>query len=221
MAAREEGGPEVLLTLTHPRTYTARRRADTDAHVTPTAHTADVPVVRTDRGGDVTYHGPGQLVAYPVVALAHARAVRHHVEALEASVVDVARSYGVDARPATARPSGAPRTGPPRTGVWVGDDKLAAIGVRVTGRTTSHGLALNVDPDLRDFAGIVPCGIRDGGICSLASLGVDAGLTEVRERLVGALCARLGRRGVDTAPHDLGVPPPSLPSAVRAAGGAA
>ena len=188
VAAREADAiDDVVLGLSHPPVYTAGRRADIDAHVLRTPATRHIPLVQTDRGGDVTYHGPGQIVVYPVVKLPHAKAVRPYVAALERAVVSVVAPLGIEARGATidgfGRSGGRRR---PRTGVWVGDEKLAAIGIRVTGRTTSHGLALNVDPDMDHFAGIVPCGIRDGRVCSLASLGVPAA-----ERDTGVLVRRL------------------------------
>ncbi len=183
---------DVVLTLTHDPVYTAGRHADLAANLRGSTGVRVVPV---DRGGDVTYHGPGQLVAYPVVKLADAKAVRAYVDALVDACVRTARSYGVDARPDGDRP-----------GVWVGRDKLAAVGVRVDRRVTSHGLAFNVDPDLAEFsAGIVPCGIADAGVCSLASLGVDTTLDEVRHRLVAALGDTLGRRLQSATPADLGL----------------
>ena len=201
--AREAGEmDEVLLTLTHPPVYTAGRRADVESHVRATPKTRDIPVVHVDRGGDVTYHGPGQLVVYPILGLAHAKAVRGYVEALERAVVDVAASYGVAAFAATG--GGQPRSRP-RTGVWVGDAKLAAIGIKVSGRTTSHGLSLNVAPDLEHFAGIVPCGIADAGVCSLASLGVETTMDEVRIRLVAQLAKALDRAVEHVHPADLGL----------------
>jgi lipoate-protein ligase B len=182
---------DVLLTLTHDPVYTAGRRADVDRNV---LGTRSIRVVEVERGGDVTYHGPGQLVAYPITELAHAKAVRPFVEALEEACVRTAASFGLPARPDRQR-----------TGVWVGGDKLAAIGIKVTGRITSHGLAFNVDPDLADFAGIVPCGISDGGVCSLASLGVDTTLGEVRRRLVAHLGDTLGRQVQPANAADLGL----------------
>jgi lipoyl(octanoyl) transferase len=182
---------DVLLTLTHDPVYTAGRRADVGRHV---LGTRGIRVVGVERGGDVTYHGPGQLVAYPIIELSHAKAVRPFVEALEEACVRTAASFGVAARPDRGR-----------TGVWVGDHKLAAIGIKVTGKTTSHGLAFNVDPDMDDFAGIVPCGIPDGGVCSLASLGVDTTVGEVRHRLVAHLGDTLGRRVRTASMRDLGL----------------
>ena len=197
---------DVLLTLTHPAVYTAGRRADVEAHVRPTPATRDIPVIRVDRGGDVTYHGPGQLVAYPILRLPQAKAVRPYVEALERAVVGLAASYGITAGGATTGDAVGPRDGGrPRTGVWVADAKLAAIGIRVRGRTTSHGIAVNVDPDLSHFDGIVPCGIPDAGVCSLASLGVSASIEDVEPRLVAQLSRALDRRVQRVSPADLGL----------------
>jgi lipoyl(octanoyl) transferase len=170
---------DVLLVCEHERVYTAGRHADVDAHV---RHTGGIPVVHVDRGGDVTYHGPGQVVIYPIIRLAGPRRVRAYVTAIERACSTVAAGYGVAAHTDDRRP-----------GIWVGDDKLAAIGVRIQRGATSHGLAFNVDPDLADFDGIVPCGIHDGGVCSLASLGVTTTVEQVARRLVTALSAALDR----------------------------
>ena len=194
VAARvEDEIDDVLLTCEHDRVYTAGRHADVEAHV---LGTTDIRVVRIDRGGDVTYHGPGQVVAYPILRLTGPKRVRAYVEALEESCVRTAASFGVDARPDRAR-----------TGVWVGNDKLAAIGVRIERAVTSHGLALNVATDLHDFDGIVPCGLHDAGVCSLRSLGVDTSVEEVRRRLVAHLGTTLRRPLQAAAPRDLGLVP--------------
>jgi lipoyl(octanoyl) transferase len=195
VAARARGEvPDVLLALEHDPVYTAGRRADVAANVLGDTGIRVVPV---ERGGDVTYHGPGQLVVYPIVLLRHAKAVRPFVEALEEACVRTARAFGVEARPQPA----------PRTGVWVGDDKLVAIGIKIDGRVTSHGLAFNVTTDLADYAGIVPCGIPDAGVCSLSSLGVRASVADVRRRLVAELAATLDRDMRRVAPGDL---PPAV-----------
>lgn len=190
---------DVLLTLTHDPVYTAGRHADLAHNL---LGDVGVRVVEVERGGDVTYHGPGQLVAYPIVKLDDAKAARAYVDALVDACVRTARSYGVDARPDHERP-----------GVWVGTDKLAAVGVRIANRVTTHGLAFNVDPDLGQFrAGIVPCGISDAGVCSLASLGVDADLEQVRRRLVTHLADTLGRRVQAATPADIGLFRTAVPS---------
>lgn len=197
VARLEDRVGDVLLTLEHDRVYTAGRRADIVANV---LGTRDIPVVRVDRGGDVTYHGPGQLVAYPVVRLRSSKQVRPYVEGLQEACVRVAADFGVRARPSTRSATGA---GGRRTGVWVGDEKLAAVGVRVHQGVTSHGLAFNVTTNLDDFGGIVPCGIADAGVCSLRSLGVEATVQQVRARLVEHLADLLGRRPRPALPAHL------------------
>ena len=184
VAAHRAGtGSDVVLALTHDRVYTAGRRANVERHVLGSV--PGIRVVRIDRGGDVTYHGPGQVVVYPILRLAHPKAARPYVAALEQACVDVAASYGLPAAPDPRRP-----------GVWVGPDKLAAVGVRINGGVTSHGLAFNVAPDLADFGGLVPCGITEGGVTSLQHLGVEASVEEVRDRLVTALAAALRREPI-------------------------
>jgi lipoyl(octanoyl) transferase len=190
-ARQDDEIDDVLLTLEHDPVYTAGRHADLARNL---LGTTDIRVVEIDRGGDVTYHGPGQLVAYPIMRLADPKAVRPYVEALESACIEVAASYGIGAR--------ADRE---RTGVWVGEEKLVAIGIRVERGVTSHGLAFNVAPDLSHYAGIVPCGIRDAGVCSLASLGVGATVGEVRNRLVPLLADRLRRTPQPARPVDLGL----------------
>jgi lipoate-protein ligase B len=183
---------DVLLTLTHDSVYTAGRHADLTTNL---LSDVGVRVIEVERGGDLTYHGPGQLVAYPILKLRDSKAVRPYVEALVEACVRTAASYGLDARGDAVRP-----------GVWVGRDKLAAVGVRVAGKVTFHGLAFNVDPDLDLFgAGIIPCGIADAGVCSLQSLGVETTMDEVRRRLVAFLSELLERPLQPSTPADLGL----------------
>lgn len=181
---RRHGGGDVLVTLQHPPVFTLGRRSD-PANVlwSPAERAArGIELHRVDRGGDVTYHGPGQLVAYPILRLAGSRAVVPYVRALEEVCIRAVARLGVRAQ----RVDG-------RTGVWVGQRKLAAIGVRVAAPgITSHGLALNVAPDLAHFDGIVPCGIADAGVCSLRSLGVEVGVPDVRRLLVAGFAAVFG-----------------------------
>jgi lipoyl(octanoyl) transferase len=191
-AARSDDAiDDVLLSLEHDPVYTAGRHANVGQHV---LGTTGIRVVRIDRGGDVTYHGPGQLTVYPIMKLADGKRARGYVEALEQACIATAASYGISARSDRRR-----------TGVWVGERKLAAIGVRVARRVTSHGLGFNVTTTLEHFAGIVPCGIRDAGVCSLRSLGVDATVDQVRHRLVAELGRTLGRRLQFVTPADLGL----------------
>lgn len=171
---RDAVGDTVLL-LEHPPVYTLGRRA-TMEHVLLDAEqraTAGIDVVEVDRGGDVTYHGPGQLVVYPIVRLAGQRHVVDFVRALEQIAIVALASLEV---------VGVRRDG--LTGVWVGRDKIVAIGVRVgAGGVTSHGLALNVTPDLTHFGGIVPCGLATEGVTSLAALGRSTLMTAAREAM--------------------------------------
>lgn len=168
---------DTVLLLDHPRVYTAGKRADEANLVFDAAERArrGIELFHVDRGGDFTYHGPGQLVAYPILALDGPRVV-DYVRALEAVCIRVLASYGV----AGERVDGF-------TGVWVGDTKVVAIGVRVSaGGVTQHGFAMNVTTDLGDFDGIVPCGIADRGVASLTSLGVDTDVDEAGRRVRAA-----------------------------------
>ena len=170
-AARVAGeGPDTLLLLEHPSVYTAGKR--TEPHERPFDGT---PVIDVDRGGKITWHGPGQLVGYPIVRLPDPVDVVAHVRRLEGALIDVCADLGV----ATERVDG-------RSGVWVRADargpdrKIAAIGVRVARGVTMHGFALNCDCDLGAFGGIIPCGIPDAGVTSLsAELGRDVPVAEV------------------------------------------
>ncbi|MGH3786096.1 MAG: lipoyl(octanoyl) transferase LipB [Pseudonocardiaceae bacterium] len=173
-AARAEGtGPDVLLLLEHPSVYTAGRRT------TPAERPDDgTPVIDVDRGGKITWHGPGQLVGYPLVALAEPVDVIDYVRRLEQALIAVCTELGLD----TGRISG-------RSGVWLAADpatgrperKIAAIGVRVSRGVTMHGFALNCQPDLTAFDRIVPCGIVDAGVTSIAAeLGRPVSVAQVR-----------------------------------------
>ena len=188
--ARVAGGPDTLLLLEHPAVYTAGKR--TEAHERPRDGT---PVVDTDRGGKITWHGPGQLVGYPVIGLAEPLDVVNYVRRLEQSLISVCAELGVDA----GRVEG-------RSGVWVAADgpgparKIAAIGIRVARGTTLHGFALNCDCELSAYASIVPCGIADAEVTSLsAELGRRVGVDDLRARVAAAVCDALdGRLPVST-----------------------
>ncbi|MFB9318399.1 lipoyl(octanoyl) transferase LipB [Cryptosporangium minutisporangium] len=162
-AARVAGEiPDTVLLLQHPDVYTAGRRTEDGER--PFDGT---PVVDVDRGGKITWHGPGQLVGYPIVQLPRPLDVVAYVRRIEGLLIEVCAEFGL----ATTRVEG-------RSGVWVPADhrgpdrKIAAIGVRVSRRVTMHGFALNCNPDLAAFGRIVPCGIQDAGVTSLtAELG--------------------------------------------------
>jgi lipoyl(octanoyl) transferase len=171
-------GPDTLLLLEHPAVYTAGKR--TLPHERPFDGT---PVIDVDRGGKITWHGPGQLVGYPIVALPDPVDVVAHVRRMEQALMAVCSGVGV----ATALVEG-------RSGVWVladdrgPDRKVAAIGVRVARGVTMHGFALNCDPDMAAFSNMVPCGIPDAGATSLtAELGRDVPVGEVIDAVEGAM----------------------------------
>jgi len=175
---------DTVVLLEHPPVYTLGRRA-TAEHVLLDAEAlsaAGIDLVAVDRGGDVTYHGPGQLVVYPIIRLAGQRHVVDFVRALEDVAIGTLAHLGVRA----GRREGL-------TGVWVGREKIVAIGVRVAaGGVTSHGLALNVAPDLAHFGGIVPCGLATEGVTSLAALGNGATMDEAAAAMRDALGEVLG-----------------------------
>lgn len=179
------GAADRLFLLEHPDVVTIGR-GGSERHVLIDAESArrlGVTVVETDRGGDVTYHGPGQLVGYPILALPEGRRDLHrYLRDLEEALIDTLAAYGV-------------RGGrvPGRTGVWVAGAKVAAIGVRVTRWVTSHGFALNVTTDLDRFRWIVPCGIEACRVTSLEALtGRRVPLPEVAAVAAGALAGRFG-----------------------------
>jgi lipoate-protein ligase B len=149
-------GEDTLLLLEHPPVFTLGRGGDERHLLNPRR----VPVYRVGRGGDVTFHGPGQLVGYPILDLTrHGRDVHSYLRALEAVLIAVLAEYGLRAQ----RKDGL-------TGVWVGEKKIASIGVGVRRWVTYHGFALNVDPDLSYFADIVPCGLAGIRMTSMAQL---------------------------------------------------
>src|SRR5690349_10720970 len=170
--------PDTLLLLEHPHVITlgVKARGTTTNIIVPTEELSarGVELFDTGRGGDVTYHGPGQLVGYPIVDLnPDRRDVHRYVRDLEEVLIRTVADYGI----AAGRVQGL-------TGVWVGDEKLAAIGVRISRWITSHGFALNVSTDLEYFGLIVPCGIADRGVTSLERLtGRTLAPQQIEERV--------------------------------------
>src|SRR5918998_2767769 len=165
--------PDVVLLLEHPPVYTKGRRTTADELPMGEEWYAmqGIDVCETDRGGRVTYHGPGQLVAYPIMAVDR---VADFVHRMEAAIVSALADEGVVAEPRDT----------PFTGVWAGERKIASIGVRVRGGVSMHGLAVNVDNDLRPFEWIVPCGIDQVRVTSLsAETGRTPSLPCFRKRL--------------------------------------
>lgn len=183
-AVRAENAPELVWLVEHPPLYTAGTSAQAQDLLTPSRF----PVYQSGRGGEYTYHGPGQRVAYAMLDLkARGSDVRRFVWQLEEWVIRTLQRFNVQ---------GERREG--RVGIWVRrdggrEDKIAAIGVRVRRWVTFHGIAINVDPDLEHFSGIVPCGIQEHGVTSLADLGypvrmedVDVALKEAFDEVFGA-----------------------------------
>ena len=162
-ARKRNEAPDTLLLLEHPHVITlgrAAKRANILADEQTRAEKS-IELFETGRGGDVTYHGPGQLVGYPIISLAPDRQdVRRYVRDLQEVLVRTARDFGVAAEP----------RGGEYVGVWVGDEKLAAIGIRLSRWVTMHGFAFNVTTNLDYFKLIVPCGIPDHGVTSLAKI---------------------------------------------------
>lgn len=194
--ARKAGSiPDQLLLLQHPPVITlgVKARSDrTNVLATPEAlERQGVELFETGRGGDVTYHGPGQLVGYPILDLRPDRCdVHKYVRDMEEALIRVAAAFGI----ASGRVPGL-------TGVWVGNEKLAAIGVRISRWVTSHGFAFNVSTDLTHFDLIVPCGILDKGVTSLERLlGRAVPMREVEDAAAESFARVFARQLVETAP---------------------
>jgi lipoyl(octanoyl) transferase len=181
-ASVRNGGPEALALLQHEPVYTFGRHpryehllAGSDA-----LRARGAALVESDRGGDITFHGPGQLVAYPILDLkARRMGPRAYVHALEESTIRALAAFGVAGERSTGRP-----------GVWVGGAKIAAVGVRVQSGVSTHGLALNVDTDLSWYDAIVPCGISDASVTSIERvLSFSPGIASVRDVFVKTFAA--------------------------------
>jgi lipoyl(octanoyl) transferase len=193
------GGPERLLLLEHDPVYTIGRRGTLD-HLTASPaelRAAGASAYRVDRGGDITYHGPGQLVGYPILSLGDTPDVVAYVRSLEDGLRATLAEFGITSRTIDGK-----------TGVWVElpdhrDAKIAAIGVRVSRGVTRHGFALNVDTDLAAFTRMIPCGFMHE-VASFARLGVRASVTDVAAVCAARLAERLGR----TIVWDAAVPTP-------------
>ncbi|TME74581.1 MAG: lipoyl(octanoyl) transferase LipB [Chloroflexi bacterium] len=175
--ARRAGlAPDTLILLEHPHTYTIGRSGTRD-HVFLTESelaARGITCLDVDRGGDVTYHGPGQLVGYPIFDLGPQPDVGRYLRNLEDCLIETLADFGI----AAGRLSG-------YTGVWIGDRKIAAIGVKVSQGVTTHGFALNVSTDLSLFTHILPCGIPDKGVTSMAlEVGRAPAMTEVEARVM-------------------------------------
>jgi lipoyl(octanoyl) transferase len=179
--------PDTLLLLQHPHVLTVGVKKDGRSHILASPEklqTLGVDVFETGRGGDVTYHGPGQLVGYPILDLnPDRRDVHRYVRDLEEVMIRVCAEYGLDA----GRVKGF-------SGAWIADEKIGAIGVRISRWITSHGFAFNVTTDVDFFNLIVPCGIAERGVTSLAAkLGQAPAMSEVEDRFVASFAAVFDR----------------------------
>jgi lipoate-protein ligase B len=164
--------PDTLLFVEHPHVYTLGRSGQ-EVNVLAVR---EVPVIRTSRGGDVTYHGPGQMVVYPIIDLRSKlrKEVHRYLRNLETSIIRTLKDFGLD---------GMRR--PPYTGIWIDNRKIAAIGIAVRRGITFHGLALNVNTDLAYFNRIIPCGLRWADVTSMArELGAEQDQSKIRSRFL-------------------------------------
>ena len=175
---RDESTPDEVWFVEHPPVFTMGLNASQEHLLAP----GDIPVVQIDRGGQVTFHGPGQLMIYPLIDLRRANiGVRTLVTALEQCVVDLAADFDV----AAAARANAP-------GVYVASDKLASVGLRIRRGSSFHGMALNVDVDFEPFSRINPCGYADLKMTDLHTLGIDVNLEESANRILPYLLSHLG-----------------------------
>ena len=179
---RTGAAPETLLLLQHPHTYT-RGRLASDTHLLLDAATLGalgIEVVETDRGGLITYHGPGQLVAYPIIRLRGRSGPHWYVRTLEQVIINSLAEFDLAAITVDGL-----------TGVWTADQqrKISAIGVKIAGGIAYHGFAINVSPDLRMFDGIVPCGIHDRMVTSMAAeLAVPPSMDDIADAVANQFC---------------------------------
>lgn len=160
-----DGAPEQLMFVEHPPLYTAGTSANIETDV---LGTYNFPVIKTGRGGQITYHGPGQRVLYPILDLkTRGRDIKKYICDLQKWIKLTLSDFGIDAHCDD------------EIGVWVGNKKIAAIGVRVRKWVTFHGVALNIDPDLDHYKGIIPCGIADKGVTSMIECGFSGTMEDV------------------------------------------
>ena len=202
LRARRQAGelPDLLLLLEHPPTYTVGRRAAAEELPFPREFYAakGIEVHGTDRGGRITYHGPGQLVGYPIMA---APDVIEHLRAMERAIVAALAEAGVGSR-------GRVQDGPDYTGVWTQERKIASLGVHVSRGISTHGFAVNVENDLEPFGWVVACGLPDVQMTSIAAetAGAGEGLACFRKRMAFAFCREHGARQRIVTPARLGLP---------------
>ena len=176
--SREAHAPDEIWFVQHPPVFTLGQAGKVEHLLTP----GDIPVVHSDRGGQVTYHGPGQLVCYLLIDVRRRKlGVRDLVTAIEQSIVQLIKAYGVVSESKREAP-----------GVYVNGRKLAALGLRIRKGCSYHGLSLNVDMDLKPFSNINPCGFEGLEVIDMKRLGIDRSMTEVREALTDILIRQIG-----------------------------
>lgn len=176
--SREAHAPDEIWFVQHPPVFTLGQAGKVEHLLTP----GDIPVVHSDRGGQVTYHGPGQLVCYLLIDVRRRKlGVRDLVTAIEQSIVQLIKAYGVVSESKREAP-----------GVYVDGRKLAALGLRIRKGCSYHGLSLNVDMDLEPFSNINPCGFEGLEVIDMKRLGIDRSMTEVREALTDILIRQIG-----------------------------
>ncbi len=184
--------PDTLLLLEHPHVYTLGKAADKNNLIAETRFIKEhgISVYETDRGGDVTYHGPGQIVGYAILNLAEWKKDAHeYLRAIEETVMKTCAEYGTE----TTRH-------PKYTGVWAGENKICAIGVKISRWITMHGFALNVSTNLEIFEGIIPCGIREKGVTSLErETGKNLSLADVKKTLLKNFAETFGYEKIEPA----------------------
>ena len=186
---QRQGIADILLFVEHPHVYTIGRGGDLNNVLAA----QDVPLHRTSRGGDVTYHGPGQLVVYPIIDLRSKlrRDVHRYVRHLEMAAIETLQDFGLEAK-----------RRPPYTGIWIDDRKIAAIGIAVRRCITFHGLALNVNTDLSYFNRIVPCGLSWADVTSMAKeLGNELSARNVRESFLRHFAELFGYAEIEVISH--------------------
>jgi lipoate-protein ligase B len=169
-----------LLLVEHFPVYTLGKNTPREHLLTKESD--NISIIQTDRGGDITFHGPGQLVGYPILDLnQYKRSITWYMRELEQLIIDVLKEYDIN----TERKKGL-------TGVWVKGKKIAALGVRISKWVTMHGFSLNINPDLKYYQGIIPCGIKDYGVTSMADLlGNDVpDMSEIKDTLVQHFIAK-------------------------------
>jgi lipoyl(octanoyl) transferase len=189
--------PDLMLLLEHAPVYTLGRRSQPGELPLPEEHyrARGIDVVRTRRGGKLTYHGPGQLVGYPIV---HVTDVPAYVDAMQRALIAALADAGIEARS---------REGLQHTGVWVGDRKIASIGVHVSRGVSMHGFALNVTNDLAPFGQVVACGLPDVRMTSVAQEGSGEGLACLSKRVAWRFAQALGHRQRLVTPQRIGAVP--------------